>query len=791
MQRAMILLRVTLATVLVSATLVAPASVHAQQARMGESTSSAPAPAPVARAQRTDVAPVVDGVLDEDIWMSAPLISDFTQREPSDGFPATEPTDVRILYDANAIYVGVWAFDSRAAQIVAGEAIRDFEVTDADAVIMVFDTFRDEQNGFVFGTTPAGIEYDGQVASAGSGGGFFLGGGANSQQRFQAGAGGGFNKNWDGSWEVATTRDGEGWYAEFRIPFSTLRYGSGTASWGFNMSRRVRRLNEEVFWSAVPREFNLYRLDFAGRLEGMDPPTRRAATVTPYALGSTQRDYNTAQSFFDEDAQVGGEAKVQITQGLTLDLTANTDFAQVEVDDAQVNLTRFALVFPEKRPFFLENAGFFTVGGNGADLFFSRRIGIDSGSPVPLKGGGRLSGRLGGLNVGGLYLQTGGFPGVAGYDPSGSPTAQGRNSYGVARVAKELPSRSKIGALFTDRRSDLSGDENQTYAVDGQLGLGDQFNLTTWYARTRTEVSGTVPPGSPPELSETRTDDAWDVTGAWTSRSFRTNATIQEIGEDFNPEIGFVPRRGHRYYQLFGMYYIRPSKIFRELRPHVSYYTYRNRSERADPGFEISSRWHVDQHWQWPSGMELHTGANFTSEGLYEPFTIRGVVNASGDKVTVPVGMYGGWEAAFVFMTDQSRALSFNSRFNWGAFLSGNKRTSSGDVTVRYGDRSSATLAAAYNDVSLPEGDFSTLLTSLKLSYFFTPRIYLQGLVQYSDQIDTWSANMRLGWLSTAGTGLFIVYNDVQESYDFSRLEGPMARSLFIKYTKQFNLFGM
>jgi hypothetical protein len=189
--------------------------------------------------------------------------------------------------------------------------------------------------------------------------------------------------------------------------------------------------------------------------------------------------------------------------------------------------------------------------------------------------------------------------------------------------------------------------------------------------------------------------------------------------------------------------------------------------------------------------MELHTGANFSTEGLYEPFTIPGVSNAAGDPVTVPVGTYDGWEAALVFFTDQSRTFSFNSRFNWGAFLSGDKRTSSADVTVRYGDRSSATVAATYNDVMLPEGDFTTLLTSVKLSYFFTPRIYLQGLVQYSDQVDTWSANVRLGWLSTAGTGLFIVYNDVQESYDFGRLEGPTARSLFIKYTKQFNLFGM
>ncbi|MCH7890256.1 MAG: hypothetical protein IH921_02015 [Gemmatimonadetes bacterium] len=179
------------------------------------------------------------------------------------------------------------------------------------------------------------------------------GGGGGGQRRFQSGAGGGFNKNWDGSWTVATSLDAEGWYAEFRIPFNTLRYGTDGSSWGFNVSRRIRRLNEESFWSPVPREFNLYRLNYAGDLEGLAPPFRRLATVTPYALGSTARNYEEGETAFDEQAEFGGEAKIQVTQGLTFDLTVNTDFAQVEVDNQQVNLTRFSLLFPEKRPFFL------------------------------------------------------------------------------------------------------------------------------------------------------------------------------------------------------------------------------------------------------------------------------------------------------------------------------------------------------------------------------------------------------------------------------------------------------
>ena len=715
-----------------------------------------------ATAVRTDAPPVIDGRLDDALWPSIAPLTGFIQREPFDGRPASENTEVRVGFDDEAVYVGVWAFDSRPEAIVPGEAIRDYEVTDADAVLLVFDTYKDEQNGFVFGTTPAGIEYDGQVANQGSGGGFFLGGGGNNQRRFQAGAGGGFNKNWDGSWEVATTQDGEGWYAEFRIPFSTLRYGDEVESWGFNVSRRVRRLNEEAFWSPVPREFDLYRLDFAGSLDGVVPPFNRLATVTPYVLASTARNYQAGETAFRENGELGGEAKFQVTQGLTLDLTYNTDFAQVEVDDQQVNLTRFSLLFPEKRPFFLENAGLFTVGGGGADLFFSRRIGISGGQPVPITGGGRLSGKTAGLNVGLLHIETDGLE-------EGGLTVQPGNAYSVARVAKELPNRSQIGGLFVNRSGDLNGDFNRTYAVDGRVGIGEQLTLSSFVAQTET-----------PDLDGA--DHAWDVTASWSSRNWTSNATVREIGENFNPEVGFLPRDGHRYYQVFGMYYVRPSSFLREIRPHVSYFTYRTRRTGVERGFEESGRWHIDSHWEWPNGAELHTGANHVTEGLYDAFTIPGT------DVTVPTGTYSNWEGQLVFNTNRSAGVVLDSRLNWGGFLSGDRVGGDANLTFRQGARFSTTLRLAYNDVSLPQGDFSTTLAGINFGYFFTPRLYIQSLVQYSDQIDTWSANARLGWLNTAGTGLFIVYNEVQ---GIESLTGPLGRSLFIKFTRQFNLFGV
>ncbi len=262
-----------------------------------EETATTTLPIGVAASAGVSDPPVIDGLLDDAAWGRATPMAGFIQREPSDGQPASERTEVRVVFDEEALYIGVWAFDSRPAEIVPGERIRDYQVEQSDNIVLIFDTYKDEQNGFVFGTTPAGIEYDGQVANEGQGGGRFGsgggggGGGGGGQQRFQSGSGGGFNKNWDGSWTVATSLDGEGWYAEFRIPFNTLRYGSDGSAWGFNVSRRIRRLNEESFWSPVPREFNLYRLNYAGDLEGLTPPFRRLATVTPYALGSTERDY--------------------------------------------------------------------------------------------------------------------------------------------------------------------------------------------------------------------------------------------------------------------------------------------------------------------------------------------------------------------------------------------------------------------------------------------------------------------------------------------------------------------
>jgi hypothetical protein len=700
----------------------------------------------VAVAARPSTLPVIDGRLDEPSWQEADALSGFVQRIPFDGSPASEPTEVRILSDESAIYVGVWLWDSEPSRIVDGESIRDASLSESDAVLLIFDTFRDRRNGFVFGSNPSGIEYDGQVVNEGEGGG-------PGTARQQGGAGGGFNLNWDGSWTVATSRDERGWYAEFRIPFSTLRYGPGEEQeWGLNVARRIRRHNEESLWSPVPRQFSLYRVSSAGALVGLTPATRRQAAVTPYLLGSAQRDWVAGDPDYARTGDFGVDAKLQVTQGVTLDLTYNTDFAQVEVDEAQVNLTRFSLRFPEKRPFFLENSGLFTLGTGQAELFFSRRIGIVSGRQVPIQGGGRVSGRAGGLNVGLLHIRT---------DDAG--TLAPAQAYSVARVARELPNRSRVGGIFVNK--DVSGPEgsdNRTYGVDGQLGLGEAVTLSSFAGWTETpglEGQNHVLSGS----------------AAYAARSLRLNANYREVGDAFNPEVGFAPRVNYRYYQGMWMAYVRPQRIFRELRPHMSYQTFRN----LRTGFEESSTLHVDSHVEFPNGAFVSPAFEYVIEGLDQPFEIS-------DGVVVPEGTYKGWDALWRFNTDRSAALSFDGGIDWGSFLSGERRGGFGAIAYRMGSAFSTSVRYAYNDVSLAEGDFTTRLLTWRAGYFFTPRIYLQSLIQYSDQADNWAANLRFGWLNTAGTGLFIVFNEARGVGLLER-DTPLNRGVIIKFTRQFN----
>jgi hypothetical protein len=407
---------------------------------------------------------------------------------------------------------------------VVSDSRRDSALDDVDSFRFILDTYKDGQNGFVFGTSPSGGEFDAQVSLEGREG--------DQAARQSAGAGGGFNVNWDAVWTVRTKTGDYGWSAEFSIPFKSLRYAKGgEQSWGFNMQRNIRRKKEVAYWSPLPRQYNILRVSRAGLLQGVKTPSQRNLKVTPYVLGSSDRNYRT-QSSFDSGAQVGGDLKYSITPSLTLDATVNTDFAQVEVDEQQVNLERFSLFFPEKRPFFLENAGQFTAGNSGeVDLFFSRRIGIAStGQQLPIVGGARLSGKVAGWNVGLLDMQTKAKAGVA---PA--------NNFAVARLSREFRNRSGFGALFVNRQStgDIRGsrawrESNRTYAVDGRKGLGRYTQITGFLAGHLVSPYQQRRP-APSTSAFLRESPRFDLRAKYT-----------DVGEGMNPEVGFLRRSAFR-----------------------------------------------------------------------------------------------------------------------------------------------------------------------------------------------------------------------------------------------------
>ncbi len=382
---------------------------------------------PVMSAGELLSAPVLDGeVLADPAWQGVTPATGFWQVQPVEGQAASQKTEVYIGYLEDALYIGLVAYDDNPEGIIVTDGRRDKNLNQSDSFRVIIDGMLDRQNGLVFGTNPVGMEYDAQVIKEASGDG-------------------GFNLNWNASWSVKASLSEIGWSAEMLIPFKSLRYGKGdNQSWGINFQRNIRRNNEVVYWAPLSRQYNLNRVSEAGSLIAVNPPGLRNLKITPYGLVKGMRGGELDGT--DTDAEFGFDAKYSITSSLTLDVTYNTDFAQVEADEQQVNLDRFNLFFPEKRPFFLENAGQFTVGNRGeAQLFFSRRIGISEGGDlIPINGGARVSGRVGeGANIGLLYMSSEAVERIA-----------PENQFTVARINQEIGKRSSVGAIFVERNGD-------------------------------------------------------------------------------------------------------------------------------------------------------------------------------------------------------------------------------------------------------------------------------------------------------------------------------------------------
>ena len=713
-----------------------------------------------ARAYRLAAPLQFDGLVDEPLWKSIQPAAGFTQQNPDEGRPATEETAVRVGYDDNNLYFGIICFDSQPENIVITQNRRDAELDDTDSVLILLDTFNDDQNAFIFGTSPTGIEFDAEVSKAGQrrggGGSPARAGGSGGAQRGGASA---FNLNWDGVWEVRSQITKRGWESEIVIPFRTLRYRPGPNQvWGLNIARNLRRRNEMSFWAPVSRAFRFTQIELAGELYDFEARAHRNIKLLPYVLGGFSQNYELSEDRTAWQRDVGLDVKYSVTPGLTLDLTFNTDFAQVEVDDEQINLTRFDLFFPEKRPFFLENAGFFEVGSaREVELFFSRRIGLDENrQQVPIDAGARLSGKVGPYQIGLLNIQT-----------AGVSDAVSANNYSVARFSRELPNRSSIGVIGVSRESTGGFDSgvpfNRTYGADANFGIGEFSNWFNFFAKTES-----------PHLSGS--DHSYSSRFEYDDSTHQFNLGFLEVGRNFNPEAGFVRRVGFRKASYFYRLTLYPkSGPIRSIEPHHSgnqWYTLgSNEWESGFSHYHLTTRWH--------NGGQLGLAWNRNFERLDEPFEIF-------PGIRVPTGRHHFNEVIADFESDPSAKFFAGGNAAAGSFYDGTIRTINLKGGYRRGKNLTWTGNWVRNFVDLSVGDFTTDLLGLRFNWSFTPKSFLQTFSQYNNITRQLGHNIRLGLLSTSSTGFFLVYNtttltrDFLDPHDVQRR--TLSRALFFKF---------
>ncbi len=664
---------------------------------------------------------VVDGALDEEVYRTIAPFSDFIQTEPMPDAPATEKTEVWILFDSDNIYVVVRASESQPERMVVNEMRRDSNsVVQNENFQFIFDTFHDRKNGMAFQFNPIGGRMDGQVANENS-----------------------YNGDFNPVWQLAVRRVPGGWTGEAAVPFKSLRYNAGQAQvWGFQARRINRWKNETSYLTSVPAGLGIFAFQRASRyatMVGLEVPAgSRALDVKPYLTSNLSTDVpSNVRNTFGKD--VGLDAKYAVTRNLTADLTVNTDFAQVEADEQQVNLTRFSLFFPEKRDFFLENQGVFVFagqnGGNGDSptMFYSRRIGLEQGTVLPIDAGGRLSGRIGRYDVGFLNIQTGN---------NGETTPS--TNFNVVRVRRDILRRSAVGMLFTNRTHASVGDGSaRAYGIDGAFAFYQNLFVNTYWAKTETPGAG----GS---------DTSYRTQLNYNADRYGLMIERLNIGEHFRPEVGFVRRSDFTKNRAFFRFSPRTVNRFKAVRKfgyEVAVETFDNaagRLETRERSLEFSAEFRNSDRFE----------ASFenTYELLTRPFAIA-------STVTIPAGGYDLNTLALQYQFGQQRAVSGTAALEVGPFYDGTRRTlgfSSGRVKLT--SQLAVEPGLQVNWVRLPYGDFTTELISARTTYTVTPLAFVSALVQYNSSTRTLSSNLRFRWEYQPGSELFLVYNDGRDT---------------------------
>ena len=674
--------------------------------------AAAQQPAPV-RVSRTSDAPRLDGAPDEPVWLTTDSITDFTQQEPMEGRPASERTVVRILSTPRGLYVGVWAYDSRPDAIRHAQLRRDAEFESDDSFSILLDPLLDRRSGLTFTTNPNGALEDAEVVT------------------FEDD-----NEEWDGVWDARARITTMGWTAEILIPWQTLRYRPDVTVWGANFRRVIRRTNETVLWRAWRRTEGLLFMAAEGVLEGLeDLPPRSTTELRPYAAATgTMRELSYNPDGSDSllalgsgTARVGADAKVALGGALTLDITANTDFAQVDVDRQVVNLTRFPLFLPEKRPFFLESSSVFDFGSEERQqVFYSRRIGLAAvGTPIPLVVGGRLTGRVGRERVGLLAVRTGGTEDA--WDL-------------VARVRHDVLSHGFVGAMVTTRSVPGANGAAVAGGVDFDLPLlirGQNLVLLGFAAGTRDSTG--APTAGAARFGVDYPNDRWD-----------NFVGVSVTGAAFDPALGFVIERDAVRYAGHIAFFPRPHRWgIRRLQVTLLEWdvTTHLDGSRSHSSFAVS-----------PLGGELESGDEFAvTLQRFEDAPDEAFEIFPGD--TVAAGRYSWNRAELAFESSAGRPVGFDLEVSAGDFYTGSGTEVQAALTVRTAPHLITNLEVEQQHVRLATGRFTARTACLRLDVAASPRLAGTLFVQHDNESDRLGVNARFHWIPNLGSDLYLVWN--------------------------------
>lgn len=684
-----------------------------------------------AKATSTPKPPVIDGVLTDGVWSSAEPLSDFYQIVPVVGEPS-ERTEVRVLFDRTHIYFGFRFFDSSPAELISTSRERDASLEVDDRIEFVIDTFRDRRNAYFFQINPAGSKGDALVTDNGSD----------------------FNKPWDGIWEGKTSVDAEGWSAEIAIPFKTLSFDEGLDTWGFNAMRYIGRRNEKNRWATSDRDTHIFTIAQAGDLTGLEGMQQGTGLdVIPFYTSNWSRD-RTGGEDSDLVGEPGVDAFYKITPNLTLSMTVNTDFAETEVDERQINLTRFPLFFPERRDFFLQDAGVFAFAGGQALPFFSRTIGLANGDVVPLAGGVKLTGRAGDYNIGVLDVIT-----------RDSGTQDGENLF-VARVSRNIGEQSSVGAIVTHGNPRAQVD-NAVYGIDAAYRsntFGGNRNIEGKVWALVSDTEGVSSDDAAFGASLRSPNDRW----TWSTQ-------FREIQENFNPALGFVSRKDIRQYDAGVTFTPRVDEHVRQLEFSV------DASVTTDTDDVLETWWTEVQPLgiQWDSGDVVRVEYNHTHDELRQDFQI-----AKG--VAIPGGAYDYDTLRVEFESSENRPLFTEITLANGSFFDGDRTSYNASVGYRISPFFTSSIEYGQNDIDLEGGSFSTQLSRLRTLLSFSADLSWNTFVQWDNVSETVGINSRIRWLPTPGQEVFLVFNETLDENRDSVIPLYQQVAFKIAYTIRF-----